>query len=411
MVLPPGDRGDFARVSNRQKLRVARYGIEGLNSFATVLYFNYLYFFMRAQYDFNDRQNLALAALLGLIYAITAWQAGKVAHRLGYFTTLKLGFGVMLAGLLVGAQLSGAARHILAACVVTAGMCATWPTLEALVSESEAPADIPRAVGIYNIVWAVAYAIAFFVGGKIIESFGFKAMFYFPALLLVIQLALTFWMQRRAAGIPFTTPDPAAASALPPDPSQPTPARAQAFLRMAWLSNPFAYIAINTLVAMLPGVAAKLQLDTGLAGVICSLWCFARLAAFIVLWRWAGWHYRFRWLVTSFVLLVLSFIAILAVPNLLVVLLAQLFFGGATGLIYYSSLYYSMETSGAKSEHGGIHEAAIGLGNCLGPAVGACSLQFAARSAASAALGVAALLSIGLAGLIWIQLSRRAQRN
>ncbi len=149
---------------------------------------------------------------------------------------------------------------------------------------------------------------------------------------------------------------------------------------MAWLSNPFAYIAINTLVAVLPGVAAKFHLDTGLAGVVCSLWCFARLAAFIVLWRWSGWHYRFRWLVTSFVLLVVAFLAILAVPNLLVVLLAQLIFGGATGLIYYSSLYYSMETSGAKSEHGGIHEAAIGLGNCLGPAVGACSLQFAARS-------------------------------
>ncbi len=59
-------------------------------------------------------------------------------------------------------------------------MCATWPTLEALVSESEAPADIPRAVGIYNIVWAVAYATAFFTGGKIIERFGFKAMFYSP---------------------------------------------------------------------------------------------------------------------------------------------------------------------------------------------------------------------------------------
>jgi predicted MFS family arabinose efflux permease len=145
--------------------------------------------------------------------------------------------------------------------------------------------------------------------------------------------------------------------------------------------------------------------------VVCSLWCFARLAAFIVLWRWSGWHYRFRWLVTSFALLVISFVAILTIPNLFVVLMAQLFFGGAVGLIYYSSLYYSMETSGAKSEHGGIHEAAIGLGNCLGPAVGACSLQFAARSPNSGALGVAALLCLGLAGLIWIQLSSRAKRN
>lgn len=411
MVLPEGDRGDFVLVSDSQKVRVVRYAIEGLNSFATVLYLNYLYFFMRAQFGFNDRQNLALAALLGLIYAVAAWQAGKLAHRLGYFTTLKLGFIVMLAGLIAGAPLTTALGHITAACIVTAGMCAIWPTLEALVSESEAPADVPRAIGIYNIVWAVAYSTAFFTGGKIIEWFGFKAMFYLPALIMVFLLALTFWLQRRAAETPINATVSGSAAALRPVNSPPAPARANAFLRMAWLSNPFAYIAINTLLAVLPGVANKFHLSTGLAGVVCSLWCFARLAAFIVLWRWSGWHYRFRWLVSAFALLVLSFVAILTIPNLFAILVAQLFFGGAVGLIYYSSLYYSMETSGAKSEHGGIHEAAIGLGNCLGPAVGACSLQLAARSPNSGALGVGTLLCLGLAGLIWIQLSSRAKQS
>ena len=41
------------------------YTVEGINSFATVLYFNYLYFFFRDRYGFNDRQNLLLAALIG----------------------------------------------------------------------------------------------------------------------------------------------------------------------------------------------------------------------------------------------------------------------------------------------------------------------------------------------------------
>jgi len=60
-------------VNRLQKIRIARYAIEGLNSFATVLYLNYFYFFMRAQFGFNDRQNLALAALLGMVYAVAAW--------------------------------------------------------------------------------------------------------------------------------------------------------------------------------------------------------------------------------------------------------------------------------------------------------------------------------------------------
>ena len=70
-----------------QKIRNTSFVIEGLNSFATVLYFNYLYFFMQARFGFSDKGNLALAALLGFIYIFAAWQGGKFAHRLGYFLT------------------------------------------------------------------------------------------------------------------------------------------------------------------------------------------------------------------------------------------------------------------------------------------------------------------------------------
>ena len=44
--------------------------IEGLNSFARVHLFNYLYFFMRDRFGFSDKDNLALAALIGLIYTV-----------------------------------------------------------------------------------------------------------------------------------------------------------------------------------------------------------------------------------------------------------------------------------------------------------------------------------------------------
>src|ERR1019366_5429593 len=106
------------------------------------------------------------------------------------------------------------------------------------------------------------------------------------------------------------------------------------------------------------------------AGFACSLWGFARLATFFALWFWTGWHYRFRWLVTAFALLIASFAVILAAPKLWVGLGAQIFFGISIGLIYYSSLFYSMDTSETKGEHGGIHEAAIGVGNFIGPGVG-----------------------------------------
>ena len=171
---------------------------------------------------------------------------------------------------------------------------------------------------------------------------------------------------------------------------------------MAWLANPFAYIAINTLIPMLPTLAARFHLTPMFAGFTCSLWGFVRLGTFMLLWYWTDWHYRFRWLVTAFALLIVSFALILTVPSLALLIVAQIFFGGAIGLIYYSSLFYSMDASEAKGDHGGIHEAAIGVGNCLGPALGAATLLWVPQYANSGAVAVSALLLGGLGGLVAI---------
>jgi predicted MFS family arabinose efflux permease len=387
-------------VNLRQKRQSLCFTIEGLNSFGTVLYFTYLYFLLHFKFGFTDKANLAVAALLGFCYALSSWQAGRLAQRWGYFAALKLGFAIMAVGLLTGAQLHFAAGQIAAAVVVTLGMCFTWPVLEALISENETPDRVPYAVGIYNITWAATNASALFIGGAIIEKLGYQSIFYIPVGIAVLQFALTRWLEK--------LPLPAAVektSALPHDANRPTPAHAKMFLRLAWLANPFAYIAINTLIAVLPGVAVKFHLTPMFAGFACSLWGFVRLGAFVLLWQWPGWHYRFRWLVTAFAAMVLAFAAILIVPNLAVLLVAQVFFGVAIGLIYYSSLFYSMDASDTKSEHGGIHEAAIGAGNCLGPAVGAVTLQCVPGAANAGAWAVTGLLLLGLGGMVWLQRS------
>jgi predicted MFS family arabinose efflux permease len=404
MVLPQGARRNSPVVTNQKKLHAAYYVIEGMNSFATVIFFNYLYFYFRDQFGFDNKHNLMLAALIGLIYAVASWQAGKFAHRCGNFLALKIGFIMLAGGLLAGAQLHSITGVIIAACVANIGMCFTWPVLEALVSEGETPAHVPHAVGIYNITWAASNAFAFFIGGTLIEKFGYQSMFYVPLFFVVAQLALVFWVQKIHDAIPAEQLKTAAPE---PHVGDPSPAKAISFRRMAWLANPFAYIAISTLIAVLPGIAAKFHLSPMIAGFACSLWCFARFFAFIALWRWTAWHYQFRWLAGAFGLLIFSFAVILVVPNFTVLLLAQLFFGVAIGLIYYSSLFYAMDASDAKSEHGGIHEAAIGAGNCVGPAIGAAALQFLPQVEHSGAMAVSALLLCGFGGLIGIWKSAR----
>jgi predicted MFS family arabinose efflux permease len=401
MVLPQSHRGNFRTMTSRQKIRFSCFTLEGLNSFATVLYFNYLYFFMRDAFGFGNKRNLALAAFLGLIYTIAAWQAGKFAQRRGYFFALKLGFTIMAVSLAAGIFLHSAIEQILAAAVATVGMCFIWPTLEALVSDGETAGQLPRAVGIYNVVWAVTNALAYFVGGTLIEKFGYKIILALPLVIVLGMLALTFWLKNHAMEIARETLNEPKTE-LPPEPHFPASPQAKAFLKMAWLANPFAYIAIQTLIAVIPGVAHKFDLSPMFAGFICSLWCFVRLGAFVALWHWTDWHYKFRWLATAFAVLILSFAMILMSPNLVLLIAAQIFFGGAIGLIYYSSLFYSMDAGDTRGEHGGIHEAAIGLGNCVGPAVGALSLQFLPQFQNSGAIAVSVLLLCGFGGLILI---------
>ena len=73
------------------------------------------------------------------------------------------------------------------------------------------------------------------------------------------------------------------------------------------------------------------------------------------------------------------------------------------GLIYYSSLYYSMHVGDTKGEHGGAHEAAIGAGIFGGPAIGATSLALFPNQTQSSVIGVAAVLAIGLITLVLIR--------
>jgi predicted MFS family arabinose efflux permease len=421
-----------------RRLKNGYFVLEGLNSFAIVYYFYYFYFFMQKAHGFDNQANLILAALNGATYAASAWWGGKFAQRFGYFIALKVGFLAMIAALSGGLVLHSAVGHILVMLLTVIGMSFTWPTLEALVSEEEPAAGLQHMVGIYNVVWAATAAVANFSGGAMLDKLGFRSLFFVPIAVQLLQLALTFWLESQAESSNITAAslrpptngankaenasaagstgfhdgESSAASSLsstailerPLSASVSEPHRPQTvtFLRMAWLANPFAYIAINTLIAVVPGVAARLNLSTTVAGFCCSVWCFSRFAAFFVLWQWNGWHYRFRWLLMAYLCLVFTFAAVVLAPNLFVLVAGQLLFGVAVGLLYYSSLFYSMDLGDTKGEHGGIHEAIIGLGNFAGPAVGAGALHFLPQYPSSGIIAVTLLLLSGAGGLMTI---------
>ena len=378
--------------------------LTALNTLGCSYFGTYLFFLLQQQHGFGNRDNLLTCALHGLIYVPAARVGGRFAERHGLTTSFKIGFLTMAAAMLAGGLMQSLVGVFVTLFVWTIGMCFTWPALEAHATHGETEAGTKRMVGIYNITWSGCAGLMYFLGGSLYEWLGARSLFWIPTVIFTSQLLLTLWLE----SLPHS-PAPPPVSTMPHHPEEAAlhqPISPETFLKMAWLANPFSYIAIHSFLAVVPGRSAELGLNIAQSGWFWSVWFLVRLGTFIVLWRWSGWHYRFRWMLAAFLGLIASY-AVLQLGHSLPLLVAgQVLFGLATGLLYYSSLFYSMDVGDTQGEHGGIHEAAIGIGICLGPAVGAGALFLAPGQPQAGALGVSALLLVGLAGLLKLRLRR-----
>ena len=293
------------------RLKSGVFALAGSNSLATTWFFYYFYFYTPGKFGFGQLQNFELAALLGAVYAVFAFFAGRFAQRAGYFASLQLGLGIMVAAILLTSRMTAAGPAVALLSVATAGMSFTWPALEGLMSEGETRARLRGMVGLYNCSWAVTGALGYFTGGAMQKSLGRQSLFFVPAGLLLLEMVFSFWLERQVNRQPLAARDDTSAPPAPSAEARRSPVSPRTFLKMGWLANPLAYLAINTIVATIPTLAGQFNLSVTLAGVVCSVWLFSRAGAFVLLWIWPDWHYRFRILAGAFAVMIVSFGAML----------------------------------------------------------------------------------------------------
>ncbi len=152
-----------------------------------------------------------------------------------------------------------------------------------------------------------------------------------------------------------------------------------------WLSRvalPATYVVIYSLMALMPSLPVMQGLDETHKTLYGSTWMAARWITFLILGLGIWWHARPRILLAAAALMLLSFAGIVVRPSdlfsglsshhdLISMALWQIGLGVALGMIYAASLYFGMVLSDGSTEHGGYHEALIGLGSILGPGTGA----------------------------------------
>jgi hypothetical protein len=194
---------------------------------------------------------------------------------------------------------------------------------------------------------------------------------------------------------------------------------------LARIALPATYVVIYSMMAMMPSLPVMQRLSTAQQTTVSSVWMAARFITFLTLGFVTWWHTRPKLLLGAAVVMLVAFLEI-TIPlsalapragfsaDLGAMIGWQIVLGAALGIIYAGSLYFGMVLSQGATEHGGYHEALIGLGSVLGPGAGALTQAFAGTTASGktpyvAILAVSGVIAMTIiaAGIATLRASRR----
>jgi hypothetical protein len=394
--------------SAERKRLLILYTIEGLLSAAATLLTVGVFFYTSHEFGWGMKRNFALSAGQGLVYVVAALVASPLTLRFGRRAPLAVAF------IACGAAMIPAALHTTPAIVATAILFFTaltgciWPIMESLVSAGNIThRQLSNRITIYNIVWAGT-------GGIIVAANGLMIKIM-PSSVLLTPLIACLGMGLLAMISRIEPADSVADSAHDSHAEDKLLQQRTLALRLSRISVPAMYLGIFAMSAMFPALPALRPYRTETQTLIGSVWLIARWVGFIFLGFTVFWHTRPQLLIGAVVILMAGFLLITFRPmpfaepmvDLLLIIIGQILFGAATAMIYMASLYFGMALSEGSTEHGGYHEALIGLGMALGPGAGLISQWLWPGSQLAAANMIGGLLLVTLLIAGWAALRAR----
>jgi hypothetical protein len=358
-------------------------------------------FFVTAQhYRFSPARNLVLAASMGALSAAASWRSGRLAARFAPRAVLLAAFALWAAVALLPVLLPRAQPALwVTAFVASLASATVWPVVESYVSAGRHGARMRDAIGWFNVVWTPAMAVPLFVMPAV-ARLGLPWCLGLASVINLAALAAVLGLPARPA------PHHEAEARAATGPEYGALAKAS-----TWLL-PLSYVISTAIAPLLPFRVAAVGVESA-GSMFAGLWMTARFLTFFAMWRTAFWHGRWGTRAAGSALLLASFGAILLAPSLVGLVAGLLGFGVGMGLIYYCALYYSLTVGHAAVEAGGMFEALVGLGSCVGPLVGTAGQLLGGPAHASAAtLAVTAVvLALGTPGVLRPYRAARAARG
>ncbi|MEM1107262.1 MAG: MFS transporter [Planctomycetota bacterium] len=374
-------------------------------SLATVLLERGLYFYTDEKLNFSEAENLGLALLFGVCYAGGAMLSHRVAAKRGERPTLSsVLLGLAVLNLTVALMPSRAIVWAgFAGIGVLIGM--KWPIIESYVTAGATPDRTLKVIGRFNMAWSSAMPLGLAITGVMIEKVSPTSFIVLAAVIY----AGTLPALKRLPWVPVH---------LPHDhPTRPDPDRLRRY-RALMVSSRWSLLSgcamMFLLVPLMPSIFDRLGHGVLWSPALASVVDLCRFLAFAGLGVWTAWRGRSLPLAVAAIGLPIGFLLVLFATSTAMALSGEVVFGFCAGQIYFAALYHAMVLANASVEAGGHHEALIGSGFALGPAIGLAGigLQRLTGDATVGMLIAVAPLVLGCLGAsLWPLIKlRRAER-
>ena len=390
-----------------------------LASLGTGVVTNGVFFLAKEGCGFSTEMNFGLGMLLGVTYIVGAVGVGpalrRVAARYKSVSTrsVLVGLSVVmgLAAILpqvamnAAADAGGAAWSIWTAVAIYSPCAgAFWPIVESYLGGGRSGKPLRRAVGQFNIIWAVAVVGALWAMGPVLERYPLGVLLVFGV--VQVASAVLAWPMGAEPGVHLA------------EDHEPHPPVYVALLTTFRLLLPTSYYLVSVWSPYAPSLMGRLEVGVAWQAPIAATWMLSRLVVFAIMERWHGWHGRW-WLVTIGVVGMVGGIGLaLAAPLLGAAVGVPVLIGGlallgvGNGAIYSAALYYAMEVGKGEVEAGGTHEALIGVGFAGGPMTGLVAVGAVGSGLVGGlSLNVAVLAVLGgVLAVIGVLVARRVWR-
>lgn len=366
----------------RPALPFSLFLVEALTASGTSLLVAAIYFYTAHQFGWGLKQNFLLATGQGAVYVVGALSAGALSRRIGKIRLLAIVYVCMAVLPLIALVVHSAPPLTILLLAYSFMSAIGWPILESMVSSGVGPGEMSRRQSIYNIVWSILGVAMLAVDGTLIVRWP-TGLFLIPVCVHASS-AVVLWITRASHTVAPARQKHEAAMREPSDDAHWAGLLQRRTLAL-WLSRvalPATYVVIFSLMALMPSLPVVRQLGEARQTILSSVWMASRTVIFVLLGLTTWWHARPRLLLVAAVIMLVAFFGVTVRPSDLLgrglgaldigsMIAWQLVLGAALGLIYSASLYFGMVLSEGSTEHGGYHEALIGMGYVLGPGAGA----------------------------------------